>query len=508
MHDFKKQTFVLIFIATIIRCIIAYSIELGNDEVYYSMYAEYLQWNYFDHPPIVGWLIRITTLDLYTQNEFFIRAGAILSSAVTTFLLYLCGKKIKNSYTGFLAAFIYTATIYGSIIVGVFILPDSPQMIYWVTGLYLLLRIVQTNTIDKSAQKDVLLFGIVVGIGMLCKIHSIFLWVGFGGYTLFYNRKWFLQPSLYIALLFTLLLFFPVIQWNINNHFVTYMFHSKRVSINSGGINFSSLFTFLGGQVFYYNPIIFVYVVIAIIAGLKNKIGISDYHKKLLLFCSIPLILICTITALFKTILPHWTAPSYVTLVLLTAAYFSNKSVSSFIAKPLWWAIGFLVITIIAGVMLINFYPGTLGKKEKPYLGEGDFTLDMYGWKDLRQQFKEIVEADVLSGNMKSDASIICNKWFPAAHIDRYVAIPLHKNFIAIGDTNDIHQYAWINNDRKSLKYGNDAYCIVPSNYYEDVQSLYAKDFKNILPPIIIEQKRNNVACRYFYIWRLKFYLH
>jgi len=85
--------------------------------------------------------------------------------------------------------------------------------------------------------------------------------------------------------------------------------------------------------------------------------------------------------------------------------------------------------------------------------------------------------------------------------------MPLHKDLIAIGDTNDIHQYAWINQTRKKLLPGDDAYCIVPSNYNTDVKTIYASYFTTILPPQIIEQKRNGTMCRYFYIWRLKQYI-
>ncbi|MBU3714275.1 MAG: dolichyl-phosphate-mannose--protein mannosyltransferase, partial [Ferruginibacter sp.] len=84
--NFKRKTIQLIFIATIIRIAIASIIGLGNDEVYYRMYAQDLQWNYFDHPPMVGWMIRLTTFNLILDSELFIRSIAILSSAVSTWM--------------------------------------------------------------------------------------------------------------------------------------------------------------------------------------------------------------------------------------------------------------------------------------------------------------------------------------------------------------------------------------------------------------------------------------
>jgi hypothetical protein len=107
---------------------------------------------------------------------------------------------------------------------------------------------------------------------------------------------------------------------------------------------------------------------------------------------------------------------------------------------------------------------------------------------------------------MKKESLFISNKWFPAAHIDYYIAIPLQKELVAIGDTNDIHQYAWINSERKKLQPGDDAYCIVPSNNAFDVKAMYAPYFETILQPQIIEQQRGGMVCRYFYLWRLKNY--
>jgi Dolichyl-phosphate-mannose-protein mannosyltransferase len=510
--SYKKKTLLLVAITTLLRCITACCIELGNDEVYYRMYAQHLQWNYFDHPPMVGWLIRFTTANLSLDNGFFIRLGAIAAAAITTWLLFLSGKKISNDYTGFLAAVIYTATIYGSIIAGIFILPDSPQMVCWAAGLYLLIDIAKYTDINRIKKKKLVLFGVIMGIGMLCKIHTSFLWLGFLLYILLYNRQWLKQPALYIAGIITLLFFYPVIQWNIDNHFVTYLYHSNRVNVSEGGIYLNSFVTFSAGQLFYYNPIIFVFIILATIAAFKNELPLLSSQKKLLLLCSLPLIITATVISLFKNVLPHWTGPAYSGLILLTACYFAkqkNKTSTDkkIMRRPILFANALLVIIVISGILLVNFFPGTLGKKDKPLYGEGDFTLDMYGWRKFATDFSKIVEADIKNGLMKPDAVVISNKWFPAAHTDFYVAMPLKKDLITIGDTNNIHQYAWINTQRKTLQTGEDAYCIVPSNYYTDVQSTYAAYFKTILPPQIIEQKRNGTVCRYFYIWRLQYFI-
>ncbi len=510
--NYKKKTLLLITIATLIRCAVACFVELGNDEVYYRMYAQYLQWNYFDHPPMVGWLIRITTANLLLDHEFFIRLGAILSAAITTWLLFLCGRKLHSEYTGFLSAAIYTATIYGSIIAGTFILPDSPQMVCWTGSLYLLIIITENTSISQRDKINVLWFGCITGIGMLCKIHTSFLWLGFLLYILFYNQKWLREPALYVAGVIALLLFYPVIQWNIDNHFVTYLYHSNRVNVASGGFDINSFLTFVGGQFFYTNPVIFPFMLLATVAAFKNKLPVLTAQKKLLLFSSLPLIGFATLISLFKNVLPHWTGPAYSGLILLTASYFSeqNKTIGlpakNLLPKPIGIGMALLATVITGGVLLIHFFPGTLGKKDKAILGEGDFTLDMYGWSSLKTVFQKIASEDAQSGLMKKDAVIISNRWFTAAHLDYYVAMPLKTTLVAIGDTTDIHQYAWLNNKRSMLRTGDDAYCIVPSESYFEVRKTYASLFKTILPPTPIEQQRNGKTCRIVYVFKLKGY--
>ncbi|HZZ76776.1 MAG TPA: glycosyltransferase family 39 protein, partial [Puia sp.] len=102
--NFNKKIWLLIILSSLLRICVATSLELGNDEVYYQTYARHLQWNYFDHPPMVAVLIRIFTFNLYFQNEFFIRLGSIICSAAGTWLIFLTGRRIGGAGTGWIAA--------------------------------------------------------------------------------------------------------------------------------------------------------------------------------------------------------------------------------------------------------------------------------------------------------------------------------------------------------------------------------------------------------------------
>jgi hypothetical protein len=508
--SYRKKVLVLIAITTVVKIFIACSINLGNDEVYYRMYAQDMQWNYFDHPPMVAWLIRLTTFNLYFDNIFFIRLGAIICSAIVTWLFYLCGKKLSNEETGYYAACIYTTTIYGSIVAGIFILPDSPQMVCWLICLYLFIKITQYTHINRTKKMHMLYFGIAAGVGMLCKVHSIFLWVAVVLYVLVYNKVWLKEPFFYLAMLATGLFMFPILIWNIDNNFVTYLYHSKRVDVTSGGIQLNNFISFTTAQLLYCNPIIIFFIAKSTVAAIKNNLPVLTSHSKILLLSSLPLMFTALGLSLFKEVLPHWIGPAYCGLILLTASYFSKKTKE----KNYKWGLPIpvlasllLVLAIsIIGVIGINFYPGTLGSKSNNNYGDGDFTLDMYGWNSVKKEVEKIIEKDITTQSMSSDAAVVSNKWFPASHIYFYIAMPLKRSLIAIGDTNDIHQYAWLNNKRRTLKQGDDAYFIVPSNNNCDVAALMQIKFTVIQQLDTIIQNRSGKMCRKFYLWRLKNY--
>ena len=74
---FKKPLLIIIGISALVRAFLAASLELGNDEVYYWSYAMYPDLSHFDHPPMIGWLIQLFTVNLNLNSELFIRLCSI-----------------------------------------------------------------------------------------------------------------------------------------------------------------------------------------------------------------------------------------------------------------------------------------------------------------------------------------------------------------------------------------------------------------------------------------------
>jgi 4-amino-4-deoxy-L-arabinose transferase-like glycosyltransferase len=503
--DFRKKLLLLIVLATAIRFCIAGFLEFGNDEVYYWTYAQQLEWNYFDHPPGVALLIRLSTLNLLLQNEFFIRLGAILCAGLNTWLIFLIGKKIKDERTGWYASLLYTSSFYCSVIAGSFILPDSPQLLFWVLSIFLMVQIIDEGVSEKKRNWLLLLLGITIGCCVMSKVHGIFLWAGFGAYILFYKRAMLRSIFLYLAILLTLLCISPILIWNLQNHFVTYSFHNKRVGFFGKSLDTDSFLQQLFGSIFYNNPINFVWYILALMAIARKKIRIAGPYTPLFLLLGLTLIGILLLVSLFNETLPHWSGPAYISILLLTACYFSARTTRPLPKGILAANLLFLGI-VVAGIPLIRYIPARLGKKEERVLGTGDVTLDMVGWDRFSRRFDSIYRADAKSGLMKSNAFILSDFWYPGAHLDFYVARPNQIPFLAIGRMNDIHHYAWLNEERPFLEPGADAYFIYPSNYYGPPKQGLKNYFYRVDDSLVLSQDRSGIRVRNFVVYRLHDY--
>ena len=458
MEKYARKTILLIILASLVRMLVAAFTELGNDEVYYRLYTDPLQWNYFDHPPLVGWLIRLSTFNLMADTGFFIRLGAIGCGALGTWLIYRCGQTAANPRAGFYAALLYTAGIYSSVIAGTFILPDSPQMVCWTGALLLMIRMAGIEALQPGR---ILLFGLVAGIGMLCKIHTVFLWAGMGLFILLYRRNWLRHWSLYAAALITVLLFLPVVYWNVQHDFITFRYHGERVDVSEGGFRPDYFAAFLVGQILYTQPLVFIALLITIP---KWRRALNIYLLRMLLLTALPLLMLANGVAFFRELLPHWTGPAFVTLMIPAAVAFdlANKQQER---MPAWLraAVAMTAGVLVAGILLIQFFPGTLGKQEHARKGYGDFTLDMYGWKKFAPVFDSIYRS-THPGIRTGDAVIVADEWFPAAHIDYYLARPLGIRMLVNGPVDKIHQYEWLNRQRGPLPRPAAVYLVSPSN--------------------------------------------
>jgi hypothetical protein len=497
MMSARRKVLLLMLCSLALRIITAASIELGNDEVYYWLYPRYPSWSYFDHPAMLAWAVRILNLGKSPNTAWALRLPALLFGTLNIYLAFLLGSRLKNALCGYYAALLYASSIYVSVICGVFILPDTAQSFFWMLALLTLANLLfgETWPARRSAPAPGqgnrgrnglwLLFGLLTGLAVLSKYHGVFLWAGAGLYLLIRDRKELADPFVYLGGVITLVCLFPILYWNSHHEWASFVYHGNRTLGTRALVNWDNVLQQILGEFFYNSLPVVALIFVALFVYRRNKY--LEPRKFIFLLCmSLPLIAFVWVMSGRRETLPHWTGPSYLSLMMLPAAWLAQKRMTR--AHPgtpgiLWVCSGFILLVVTAGIIQINTgwldltgdkptSPGDKTVLNKDF-HKDDFTLDMYGWDKTRRGTDSLLNSLVAAGELSPGYQFLQIKWFNGAHVDFYVANPGRKRTLVLGPLNDIHEYYWINQWQDWSKVTD--YCLVTnSRDYQGIDQLPA----------------------------------
>jgi hypothetical protein len=473
----KWPVFTVIGVSFIARALVAGLTELGNDEVYYLTYARFQDWSHFDHPAMVGWVIDLFTLDLKYTHEFFIRLSALVLGTANLYLIYRITDTISGHRTAFIALLLASSSIYLSVLTGLFILPDTPQVFFWLLSLSFIISVFSDKDRAQAQNLRLILGGVFMACALLSKYHAVFLPAGVFAFVLFHDRKWLKRWAFWTMLIIAACGVLPTLYWNYANDFITFSFHGNRVIPESWSINHNTLIQELVGELFYQNPIVFVAIWAALFSFRKQRKTRAVFPTnsyRLLLWVALPLLIVFISFSLFRRTLPHWTGPAYVTLIPLAAGWMQQVAKRSIPISTLV-ANGLLALILVLGTLQIRYGIINLDNRHHDVHNwqQDDATLDMFGWKRLRDSLK--VKLPEYKENPGQRVILTSQGWFPGSHIDHYVARPNNIEFIALGQPTDIHKYWWINVEH------------IPVDSTDLI--LFINDSRNFRPPSELEKR-------------------
>ncbi|RLA98244.1 MAG: glycosyl transferase family 39, partial [Deltaproteobacteria bacterium] len=181
--------------------------DLAPDEAYYWLWSKRLSWGYYSKPPLVAWLIRLST-SLGGDTPFFVRLGAPIFSFISSLALFYFAKGLFGPRVGFWAFLLSNLTAASP--VGAMIMTiDAPLIAFWGLTLLFLLPALR----GKGAFWY--LSGICLGLGLLSKyaagalVPSLFFYLA----TSKRDRSWLSRKEPYIWVGLGFLLLLPNLIW-------------------------------------------------------------------------------------------------------------------------------------------------------------------------------------------------------------------------------------------------------------------------------------------------------
>jgi 4-amino-4-deoxy-L-arabinose transferase-like glycosyltransferase len=370
----------------------AWSLPFSADEAHYALYGSFLDWSYFDHPPMVGWLQSIALS--FSESEFSLRVIPIILSGLSLYVLFHLAKKDFGENTALLTILLFiSAPILQILPFGM--IPETPLILAGLLNIWVLKKI-QTN--NGQQVKYWLLLGIILGVAGLSKYTGVTLAVStFIVLYLQFKTRLFSQIGFYLAGIIAVICISPVLYWNMQNDWISFLYQLD----HSAGKSEFSLVAALRMQVTQlaaFGPLIYILGIIAI-----WKLRASNEAKTWLIF-ALPILILFSVLSAKGRSLPHWTELGVIFMLPLIAQVII-LSAGNKIEKRIFIGLASLSLLLTLVVQILITYPKIAFDDYRHPLA------DLMGWKEASSRITTLAQ--------KGDKVFIPN-WSHASRVAWY----------------------------------------------------------------------------------------
>lgn len=316
------------------------------DEAQYWFWAKHPAWGYYSKPPVIAWLIALSTA-MFGDGNFGVKMFSPLLLLGTGGMLYATARRLGHSRP--IAAWVFATYLTLPVVSGnaMFFTTDVPLQFCWAVGLYGVIAALRSGKPGWW-----LLAGAAGGLGLLSK----YTMVAFAASTLLAlvvipaNRVQLRRPWPWVAALIAALLLAPNLMWNAHHHFVTFTHTNDNVFSKQIEIYPEDMLSFMLAQLGVFGPILLITLV-----NRARQMKHADQDVWLLHCFVWPLALAGIIVALLAGAQAHWISPVYLAATLIVVPWLAQH-------RPGWLRASFALHCLV----LLLFYLFPLAAAQMP----------------------------------------------------------------------------------------------------------------------------------------------
>ncbi|WP_297442555.1 glycosyltransferase family 39 protein [Sulfurimonas sp.] len=344
----KRSAYTLILIMAILSTIYNSFVPLHGDEAYYWMWSKHLQAGYYDHPPMIAFMIYLT--NFISESEWGIRLVNVFSFTVTAFYIFRFTKELSDEKTALNAILIFLSVIIvnaGYIITTT----DAPIILFWTLSLYYSYR-----ALFFGSLKEYVLAGVMIGLMMLSKYTSILLITSILLFIVIKKREILFNIKFYITLSIALIIVSPMIWWNYKHDWISFLFQLHHGSTEVFKIKLESFFTFIAGQFGIFSPV-FAWILFYYLY--KEKLFFKNEKLFFLSLSVVVTIGLFLYKSLYKNMGLNFDAPAYIGGVIIVAIVISRYKLT----KLFKWGLLIALFFSLLGRYLLLFHLDIIRKE-------------------------------------------------------------------------------------------------------------------------------------------------
>tara|TARA_R110000868_G_scaffold3863_4_gene23722 strand:- start:1461 stop:3140 length:1680 start_codon:yes stop_codon:yes gene_type:complete len=344
-----KQFYFFLAAIFILNLIQSNFTQLIFDEAYYWYYSQNMAWGYFDHPPMVALLVKISSF--FFNGELGVRFMSCVLSAVNILLLWLMiDNPKKNDYVKHFFVLVFSMTLLNAY--GFFTLPDTPLLFF--TSCFLL---TYKHFIKKPTAIIAILLGVFMAALMYSKYHAVLVIF----FVLLSNLKLVTNKYAWLSVTVALCCYAPHFYWLYDNDLVSIKYHLYERP--NGAYSFEK-YT-LG---FFVNLVAVFGLTFPFIYKALFKTKGNDLFNKALIYLTYGVLIFFFISSFNRRVQTQWIIIICIPLVVIAFNYMlQNKQALTWIFR-LGLINTVLIIYLRMGLayqpLLFNFFYESHGNKE------------------------------------------------------------------------------------------------------------------------------------------------
>ena len=348
--------------------------DLYPDEAQYWVWAQHPALGYFSKPPLIAWLIALTTR-LFGDSEFAVRLSAPLLHAGAAIFVYGIGVRLYDRRVGLWSALTY-ASLPGVSVSAFIISTDAPLLLFWAAALYAFVR----------ARADGgwwwwIAVGLAAGLGLLAKYAMAYWILSALGFVLIFRSERRLLPPLLAATGLALLFYSPNFWWNWSNGFVSYLHTRDNAELTGPLFHPDAFFEFSASQFGVFGPLAFAGLLLLI----ATPRALAEPRARLLAAFALPTLAMMIAVSLLSRAHANWAAPTYVSATVLVVGWALQRRWRALIAGSiaLHLAVVALIFTSRDALAAFGF--------ELP--AQYDSLRRVRGWRELGAEVGKVLTA-------------------------------------------------------------------------------------------------------------------
>jgi 4-amino-4-deoxy-L-arabinose transferase-like glycosyltransferase len=269
--------------AFVLRTLLSALVPLLPDETYYWEWTRRLEAGYFDHPPGVALLVRLGTL-LFGDTRAGVRAGPALAALVTHGAAVVIAWQFAGRGLAGAAAAARAAVLVALIPLATLgLVLATPDAGLFATAMLALLGVERALASPLRSARSTAWWtfaGVALGAAFVAKYTAVLLPAGLVVACLLHPalRARFREPGPWLASAIALLLFAPVVLWNMFTDWISFRFQLGH-GFNPGarGNPLTRELELVGGQLGLASPILFVLMAMAVASALREGWRTRDH---------------------------------------------------------------------------------------------------------------------------------------------------------------------------------------------------------------------------------------